>query len=902
MTTFPTPPSRRVGRFAALGTALLVAGALLLSSAPTSVAVAQQASGQADELPSIEDKTDGMERMDGMLPLYWDADLGQLWMEIPELDTEMIHYVGYGAGLGSNDLGLDRGALRGSRIVEFERVGRKVLMVQPNYEFRGNRDENVGRIASAEQRIGETELEIIAVRDAFARSVLWGFTAAAESDGRVLVDMSDFLLRDPIGAGDRMRPGSYRLDDSRSTVYTEFTGAFPENTEMEVELTFVRQDGGGGGFRFGGGNDLEGVGDVAATGEAATIRIHHSFVQLPDDGYEPRAFDSRAGFGSVSWQDYGVGLGVDMTQRYIRRHRLEKQDPSAAMSEPVEPIVYYLDPGTPEPVRSALLEGARWWDQAFEAAGYENAFQVRMRPDSISPLDARYNVINWVHRSTRGWSTGGSVSDPRTGEIIKGVVTLGSLRIRQDYMIAEGLLSPYATGDEDPPELAEWAVARIRQLSAHEVGHTIGLGHNYYNSRVGRISVMDYPHPLVELNADGTLDHSQVYDTDIGEWDEVAIRYGYTDFPPGTDVAAELDRILDEAWEEDVRHLSNVSVTPQADQWALGTDVAAELQRMMDVRAAAMERFGHAAIRGGRPMATLEEVLVPLYMHHRYQVESTASAVGGIQYTYAMRGDDLTPMWRVPADQQNRALDALMRTLSPSELTLPVDVVEAIPPRPPGWGGSRELFPRYTGDAFDAVTPAVVAASHTVSSLLNPSRAARLVEQTIFDPPLPSLENVLARLVDASFGAAAAGAYENEVKRAVEAVVVERIEWLAANADMPQVRAVATAALRSVHGNLVAMTGAPHAQMLAMDIQRFLERPMPPMTLPDFPDAPPGAPIGEPAMAWMGGSGDGGSGAAGWSLEGGARGSTRWGQMGIGAPALEWLWRTDRQCPWGEGW
>ena len=498
-----------------------------------------------------------------------------------------------------------------------------------------------------------------------------------------------------------------------------------------------------------------------------------------------------------------------MTKRFIRRHRLEKRIPNAAVSDPVEPIVYYLDPGTPEPVRSALLDGARWWNQAFEAAGYRNAFQVVMRPDSISSLDARYNVINWVHRSTRGWSTGGSVSDPRTGEIVKGVVTLGSLRIRQDYMIAEGLLSPYTNGDETPPGLEAWAVARIRQLSAHEVGHTIGLGHNYYNSEAGRISVMDYPHPLVELNADGSLDYSEVYDADIGEWDKVAVTYGYQDFPDGTDEAAELERILDEAWEDDVRYMSNqdIATTPQADQWANGTDMAAELERMMDVRRAALDRFGVAAIKNGRPMATIEEVLVPLYMHHRYQVESTATAVGGVAYTYASRGDGLTPMWRVSADQQNRALDALMRTLQPSELTIPRQVIQAIPPRPPGYGRTRELFPRYTGSAFDAVTPAVVAASHTVNSLLASDRAARMVEQEMLDPSLPGLDEVLDRLLEASFDAPVADAYELEVRRAVEGVVVDRIEWLAQNASMPQVRSIATTALQRTSTTLMAMAG-----------------------------------------------------------------------------------------------
>ena len=793
---------------------------------------------QTADLPSIAEKTEGMESIDGFLPLYWDEDRGQLWMEIPELDLEMIHFSGFGAGLGSNDLGLDRGALRGgTQIVKFERVGRRVMMVQPNYRFRA---------------LTDNPAEARAVTDAFARSILWGFTAEAETDGRVLVDLTGFLVRDAVNAGQSMRPGTYRLDQSRSSIYMEMTDAFPTNTELEVELTFTRQPGGGGG---GGGGALEGVGSVAASGEAATIRLHHSFVALPDDGYETRAYDPRAGFGSVTFQDYAAPLGAPMTQRFIRRHRLEKRTPSARVSEAVEPIIYYLDPGAPEPMRSALLDGARWWNQAFEAAGYRDAFQVMIRPDSISSLDARYNVINWVHRSTRGWSTGGSVTDPRTGEIIKGVVTLGSLRVRQDYLMAEGLLSPYTEGDETPPELAEWSLARIRQLAAHEVGHTIGLGHNYYNSGNGRISVMDYPHPLIALNEDGSLDFSEVYDVDIGDWDKVAITYGYREFPSGDDEDAQLASILSVAWGDDIRYMTgqDASISPQADLWANGTDMGHELNRMMDVRASALERFGVQAIQSDMPMATIEEALVPLYMHHRYQVEATASAIGGVEYTYAVRGDGLQPFRRVSADMQRGALDALMRTLVPAELTLPESVLNVIPPRPPGFGRHRELFPRYTGSAFDAVTPAVVAAGHTVAMVLEPTRAARLVQQHTFDPSLPGLEEVLEGLFEASMGASANTEYQAEVKRAVEGVVLARVMWLARNASMPQVRAISSASLRRSHSELLSRgQSEAHAQMLAGNIQRFLDRPGEVVTDRVAPSAPPGSPIGEPALDWLG--------------------------------------------------
>ncbi len=829
----------------AAGTAMSLTLTLGRLAYPEPGVAQRRAAPDTEPLPSIGEMTTGMERIDGFLPLYWDGNSGTLWMEINRLNTEVLHVNGMGAGLGSNDIGIDRGALAGSRIVKFERRGRKLLMVQPNYRFRAS---------------SPNPAEVRAVTDAFARSVLWGFTAEAESNGAVLVDLTDFLLRDATNLAQRLRPGSYRLDASRSSVYEPMTKGFPENTEIEVELTFTRQPGGGGGgFGGFGGGGFEGVGNVAATSEAASVRVHHSFVQLPDDNYTPRGYDPRAGYGAVSFQDYSAPLGEPMTQRFIRRHRLEKRNPSARVSDPVEPIIYYLDPGTPEPIRSALLDGARWWNQAFEAAGYRNAFRVEMRPDSISSLDARYNVINWVHRSTRGWSTGGSVTDPRTGEIIKGVVTLGSLRIRQDYLIAEGLLSPYENGDEVPSQLAEWALARIRQLSAHEVGHTLGLSHNYYDSDAGRISVMDYPHPLITLNRNGTLDYSEVYDEDIGEWDEVAITYGYRAFPSGEDDAEALARILDDAWAGDIRFLTNqdIATHPRADQWSNGADVAAELNRMMEVRRVGLSRFGENAIKRGMPMATMEEALVPLYLHHRYQVAATASAVGGVDYVYAIRGDGLEPLRRPSAREQRAALDALLATLEPSELVLPRSVLDRLPPRPPGFRRHRELFPRYTGSAFDAVTPAVVAADHTVRNLLNEQRAARLVEQSAVDPTLPGLGTVIDALFDATFGVTPGNPYEAEVSRAIERVVIDRLMNLAANADMPQVRALTTARLIRTRDNLsdwtenAADADAAHFMLLARDVTRFLERPAEPFAQPATSVAPPGAPIGQPAMDWL---------------------------------------------------
>ena len=815
-------------------------------AAATFPAIGASARGQQASRPAprtIEDRTAGLKKLDGYFPVYWDSGAAQLLMEIPRFNTEVLYVTGLGAGLGSNDIGLDRGGLMGSRIVSFERAGPRVLMVQPNYEFRAS---------------SLNPAEVRAVRDAFARSVLWGFTVVAESDGgrRVLVDMTDFLVRDGTNIAPRLGPSSYRLDNSRSSIYVPMTMNFPKNTEMEVELTFVAQPGAGG---RGNGGFFEGVGQVSASSEAASVRVHHSLVQLPDNNFKPREYDPRSGFFAASYRDYSTPLGESMTKRFIARHRIEKRDPSAAVSEPVKPITYYLDPGTPEPIRSALLDGARWWNQAFESAGFRNGFRVELLPEGVSSMDIRYNVINWVHRSTRGWSSGATVADPRTGEILKGVVTLGSLRVRQDWMIAEGLLQPYKNGDEATPQIRAWALQRMRQLAAHEVGHTLGLGHNYYDSDLGRTSVMDYPHPLITLKPDGTLDYSEVYADGIGEWDKVAISYGYTDFAPGTDESRQIRQILDRAWDRGLRYMTNqdLGANPRVNQWSNGTDPAVELTRVMAVRRAALSTFGENAIKRDMPLAQMEEVLVPLYLHHRYQIEATTNALGGMHYIYSLRGDGREPVRMAPGTEQRAALRALMSALAPSALVLPDAIVKRLPPRPSGYGRTRELFPRYTGPMFDAITPAVVLADHVVSSLLTSDRAARLVEQKAMDPTLPSLEEVIDALFAASFGATVTTPYQAEVQRAVERVVVDELIDLAANASMPQVRAVATLKLKRRATVLdVAAAGegsaAASALLLGSDIHRFLNRPATavPARLAGVA-APDGAPIGEPALEWI---------------------------------------------------
>ena len=743
---------------------------------------------------TIAEKTAGTQKLTGYFNLYWDAKQGKLWLEIDKWSAEFIYQSSLPAGVGSNDIGLDRGQLGATRIVRFERSGPKVLLIQSNLNYRAVSDDPDERRA---------------VRDSFAESALWGFTVAAEEDGRALVDATDFFLHDAHHVPETLRrtkQGAYRLDASRSALYLPRTKNFPLNTEVEATLTFSHDDPSH--------EPGEWVRQVTPSPDSITVREHHSFVQLPGPGYQPRLYDPRSSFYGISFLDYATPVSEPIEKRYTARHRLQKKDPTAAISEPIQPIVYYLDRGAPEPIRSALLEGARWWNQAFEAAGYKNAFRVELLPAGADPMDLRYNVIQWAHRATRGWSYGEGVTDPRTGEIIKGQVTLGSLRVRQDYLIAEGLLAPYEKGKPVSPKMQEMALARLRQLAAHEVGHTLGLMHNYSASTVNRSSVMDYPPPLVTLGASGIPDVSQAYATGIGEWDKVSIAWGYSDFAPGTNERAALDKILTNAFGRGLRYLTDQDARPAgsssslAHLWDSGANAVDELNRLMQVRSAALRRFGENNIREGAPLPTLEDVLVPIYMLHRYQVEAASKFVGGMDYTFALRGDAQTPLQIVAAAEQRRALAAVLATLRPDVLALPESLLKIIPPRPPDYERGREDFKIRTSPAFDALAPAEAAAQHTLQFLFNPERAARLVEFHARDAANPSLEEVLDAILTATWKAPEAAGYSAEIARVVDDVALYDLMALAANEKASgQVRAVASLKLEELKSWLNVQAG-----------------------------------------------------------------------------------------------
>ncbi|NBC26261.1 MAG: DUF5117 domain-containing protein [Bacteroidetes bacterium] len=781
----------------------------------------------------IDDKTADMERYDGFFTFWWDDTTGKIWMEIDKLDEEILYVNSLAAGIGSNDIGLDRSQLGDSRVVYFKKSRPKILMIQPNYGFRAT---------------STNPLEQKSVDEAFAQSVLWGFETDAAEDGRVLVDATDFLIRDAHNVTGKLRSqnqGNFSLDASRSAIHLPGTFNFPKNSEFETILTFTGESPGSQ------------VRSVTPTPESITVRQHHSFVELPDDAYEPRTFDPRSGYFGISYQDYNAPIGEELTKRFISRHRLQKKDPSAEVSEPVEPIVYYLDNGTPEPVRTALLEGARWWAEAFEEIGYKDAFQVDVLPADAHPLDIRYNVINWVHRSTRGWSYGSSVTDPRTGEIIKGNVLLGSLRVRQDYMIAEGLLSPYREGAEPDPQMLEMALDRIRQLSAHEIGHTLGIAHNFAASANNLASVMDYPHPRASILDDGTVSLQNAYDSGIGEWDKRAIAYGYQDFHDEADEEEELQKIIRETLDMDLMYISDEAARPAygahpyAHLWDYGTDPVKQLDHILEIRSTALHNFGPESIRMGRKMSDLQDVLVPIYLFHRYQTEATVKLLGGVEYSYAVRGDGQPTPETVDGDLQLNALSALMKTLDPELLALPEHITGLIPPRPARIPQTREQFRGYTTPMIDPVAMAEVAAGHTASLLFNPQRAARLSAQSAGNSSLPGLDTLVETVLEHSILDRARDGYTGSVQRGIHMAVIRNMIRLAAEDDAaPDVTGIMALKLEELSGTLRDLQSdtdptvwKAHYKQMADMIDSYIENPGS-FEIPPAPYTPPGSPIG----------------------------------------------------------
>lgn len=762
----------------------------------------------------------------GLFDFYYDAKTDKVFLEVDKLNKEFLYVYSLSSGIGSNDIGLDRGQLGNEQVVYFKKAGNKLLLVQPNLKFRA---------------LTDNELERKSVEQAFAKSILGGFKIEEEKNGTYIIDITDFLMQDAHGVAKRLKrtkQGTYSLDKTKSAMALERTKAFPKNVEFDMAMTFKGQATGNY------------INSVTPNSDLITVAQHCSFIELPDDGYNQRKFDPRSGSSPFMYYDYATPVEESILKRFIRRHRLEKKNPNDAVSEAVEPIIYYLDNGTPEPVRSALLEGGRWWNQAFEAIGYKDAFQVKILPDDADPMDVRYNVIQWVHRSTRGWSYGSSITDPRTGEIMKGHVSLGSLRIRQDYLIAQALMNkPFAERDDNHKPMLDLAIARIRQLSAHEIGHTLGFAHNYAASTNNRASVMDYPHPQFSVS-NGEIDFSNAYATGIGDWDKVTIAYSYSSFPAGVEEEKALNEILERAKDKGLRYITDQDARPQgsahvlAHLWDNGKDISEELDAMLQVRSTAIKNFSIDNIKTNEPNSVLEDVFVPLYFFHRYQTEGVTKIIGGLEYNYAVKGDGQEVVRIVDKSTQEKALKVVLRTLDADEIAIPREKLALFPPRAFGYGRTRESINGKTGVSFDALSAPETAADMTLGLLLHPERASRLIQQKALEPDNIGLEEVFNELAANTLFKAHKDAYLQEVQHSINYRILFHLMNLATHDKVhPQVNAIANAQLRHLKVKLMAKANNTNAMEMVRRIDGFYEHP------DDFeviaaPKLPDGSPIG----------------------------------------------------------
>lgn len=773
----------------------------------------------------IADKIKLMKAHTGYFNFYVDESTDKIYLEVNKLNEEFLYAYSLAEGVGNNDLGLDRGQLGNEQVVYFEKQGNKLFLVQPNTRYRANT---------------KNALEKISVQQAFAKSVLFGFKIEHASNGSYFIDFTDFLMQDVHGVLKRLaqaKQGTYSLDKSKSSLALERTKSFPKNTEFEARLTFA-----------GNGTGAE-IRSVAPNADNVSVVEHHSFIELPDANYEPRLFDPRSGANAITFQDYASPVQEVIEKKWITRHRLAKKDPNAAVSEAVKPIIYYLDNGTPEPIRSALMEGGRWWNQAFEAIGYKDAFQIKLLPEDADPMDVRYHVIQWIHRSTRGWSYGASIADPRTGEIMKGHVSLGSLRIRQDFLIAQALMhAPFALdGSQNGPMLA-MALARIRQLAAHEIGHTLGFAHNYAASARGNTSVMDYPHPQIAFKGD-QMDFSHAYDTKIGEWDKVSVDYAYGAHKTQED----LNQVIDKAYEKGLRFITDADARNPggahiyAHLWDNGTTIVDELKHILAVRQKAISNFSVNNIRPNEAYSHLEDVFVPLYFLHRYQTEAVSKIIGGSEYNYAVRGGKELVLAPAPFALQWDALQTLTKTLDAQTLAIPKEKLALFPPRAFNYDRTRESFKGKTGITFDPFGAVESAADFTLDFLLHPDRLSRLVANKAVDPKQLGLSETLQGLTQATIYKTHVDAYLNATQETINFKVLSALLNVL---NAPTISPLAAAEVQDcVHQIRAYYAKSPRvmAKYMVQTIDQFKANPndWKPMQTPAIPD---GAPIGMDCM------------------------------------------------------
>jgi hypothetical protein len=779
--------------------------------------------------PEAADPLAGTTHEAGFVEVYRDSNRGRVIIGVHELDTPFLLVTSLPGGLGSNDIGLDRGQIGKQYIARFRRVGERLLLIADNTRFVANS--------------GDAD-EYRSAVDAFATSVLWAgpIVKRAAQPGEppmVLVDIAPYLSGDRHGIATSLagRDGkaSYRVDPERSAALAETARSFPDNSEFEALLTFS------------GDGKNEQANQVAVDPFSLSLRQHVSFVRLPPPGFTPRLFHPASGAFSSGQIDFAQPLDKALDVRWQPRFRLQLD----AGGQVIKPIVFYLDRGTPEPVRQALLDGAGWWAKAFEQAGFPNGFRVELMPEGIDPMDIRYNIITWTHRDVRGWSYGNAIVDPRTGEIIKGAVNLGSQRVRQDILIAEALMAPYDKPNASAlvEQALQMALARLRQLSAHEVGHTLGFAHNFAASRTGGSSVMDYPFPTIEFDGNGAPRLANAYGIGVSDWDVFLVRHGYGIY---SDEGAALAKLRAQIRAEGFQYVSDPDARAPGDThpagvlWDLsGPDPLAGFDTIMRARSYALSHFSRGVLPPSRQVGQFEARLVPVYLLHRYQTDAVARLLGGASYRYGLAEENVAGTTPVDAKTQLAARQRLLGTLGAQTLTLPASVLKLMTPPSMDYERDREYFATRAKQLFDPLGAADAAASMTLQLLLSPPRLHRLMLQRASDPTLPGVRDTLAALLAATWQAAPSTNREAAlVQRSVNWVVLDALLGsLDSGALHPAVESEVRASLESFRqwAGSRAATDADLASAAAR-IRNYLADPGS-VKLRPLPVVPPGAPI-----------------------------------------------------------